>query len=90
LSEPPSDPRGSGEATLWAEQAVSLAEAVEIYTIRGARALRLDDRFGSIEPGKLGNLIILEENIFEIPVEQVSETTIRQTYFEGQLVYQRH
>ncbi len=72
---------------MWAEQAVSLAEAVEIYTIRGARALRLDDRFGSIEPG---NLIILEENIFEIPVEQVSETTIRQTYFEGQLVYQRH
>jgi len=83
------DPREQTPGTLWPEQAITLAEAIEIYTIHGARALRLDDRTGSIETGKLADLIVLDRNIFEIAIEDVGDTQIYQTYFEGNLVYEQ-
>jgi len=83
------DPRGQTPGTLWPEQAITLAEAIEIYTIHGARALRLDDRTGSIETGKLADLIVLNRNIFEVAIEDVGNTQIYQTYFEGNLVYEQ-
>jgi len=82
------DPREQTPGTLWPEQAISLAEAIEIYTIQGARALRLEDHIGSIEAGKLADLIVLERNILEIPVDEIGDTQLYQTYFAGKLVYQ--
>jgi predicted amidohydrolase YtcJ len=46
------------------------------------------DRTGSIEVGKLADFIVPERNIFEIPIDEVADTKIRQTYFEGELVYE--
>ena len=80
-------PRDLAEGALWPEQAITLEEAVEIYTLRGARAMKLEDRIGSLEAGKLADFIVLEKNIFEIPIDDVADTRIRQTYFEGRLVY---
>jgi predicted amidohydrolase YtcJ len=82
------DPRGDAEGTLWIEQAITLEEAIEIYTIHGARAMKMEDRTGSIEVGKLADFIVLERNVFEIPIDEVAETKIRRTYFEGKLVYE--
>jgi hypothetical protein len=82
------DPRGDAEGALWPEQAITLEEAIEIYTIHGARAMKMEDRIGSIEAGKLADFIVLERNIFEIPIDEVADTQIRQTYFEGKLVYE--
>jgi predicted amidohydrolase YtcJ len=81
------DPRGEAEGALWPEQAITLEEAIEIYTIYGARAMRMEDRIGSIEVGKLADFIVLERNIFEIPIDEVADTRVYQTYFEGKLVY---
>ena len=82
------DPRGQTVGTLWPEQAISLEEAVEIYSLHGARALRLEDRIGSIEVGKLADLIVLERNIFILPVDEVGDTTVALTFFGGELVYE--
>jgi len=82
------DPRGSAEGALWPEQAISLEEAIEIYTIHGARAMKMEDRIGSIEVGKLADLIVLERNIFDIPIDEVADTKIHRTYFSGELVYE--
>lgn len=84
------DPRGDAEGALWPEQAITLEEAIEIYTIHGARAMKMEDRIGSIEVGKLADFIVLERNIFEIPIDEVADTVIRQTYFEGRLVYENN
>ena len=70
------------------KEAITLEEAVEIYTLQGARAMKMDDRIGSLAPGKLADFIVLEKNIFEIPIDDVADTTIRQTFFEGKLVYE--
>ncbi len=51
--------------------------------------MQMDSRIGSLEPGKLADFIVLEQNIFEVPIEAVADTQIRQTYFEGRLVYER-
>jgi len=82
------DPRGDAVGTLWIEQAITLEEAIEIYTIHGARAMKMEDRTGSIKVGKLADFIVLERNIFDIPIDEVADTQIRQTYFEGRLVYE--
>lgn len=84
------DPRGDAEGELWPEQAITLEEAIEIYTIHGARAMQMEDRTGSIEVGKLGDFIVLERNLFEIPIDEVADTKIHQTYFEGRLVYENN
>lgn len=81
------DPRAVTPGVLWAEQAITLEEAIDIYTMHGARAMRLEDRIGSIEVGKLADFIVLEKNLFEIPIDEVSDTKIVQTYFGGKLVH---
>jgi len=67
----------------------SLAEAVRSYTIRAAYTMRQEATLGSIEVGKRADLIVLDRNIFEIPIEQVSETQVQQTYLDGELVFQK-
>lgn len=81
-------PKGMTEGALWPEQAITIEEAVEIYTVHGARAMKMEDKIGSIEVGKLADFIVLERNIFEIPATEIAEIEIRQTYFEGELVYE--
>ena len=49
-----------------AEERLDLADLIRGYTISPARVLRLDDRIGSITPGKEANMVVLRENIFEM------------------------
>ncbi|MCP4302940.1 MAG: amidohydrolase family protein, partial [Gammaproteobacteria bacterium] len=83
------DPRGDAPGELWPEQAITLEEAIEIYTIYGARAMRLGDRIGSIEVGKLADLIVLKRNLFEIPIDDVGDTKVDLTLFGGETVFDR-
>ena len=69
-------PDGNREGALWPEQAITLEEAIDIYTLQGARAMRLDDRIGSLEPGKLADFIILERDLFDIAIEDVGDTKV--------------
>lgn len=82
------DPRGEAPGALWPEQAIELKEAIDIYTIHGARALLLEDDIGTIEVGKLADLIVLDRNLFDIPIEQVGETEVELTFFRGKQSYQ--
>lgn len=78
-----------GDATLWPEQALDLASAIDIYTINGARAMQLGDVAGSIEIGKSADMIVLDRNLFETPADDIAETKVLTTYFEGRPVYER-
>ena len=81
------NPWGLRQDRLWGEQAITLEQALEIYTRSGAKALLLEQESGSLEPGKLADIIVLEHNLFEIPVESISETQVFLTMFEGRIVY---
>ena len=71
----------------WAEQAVDLETALTIITINGAKALKVEDVAGSIEVGKSADLIVLDQNVFEIPVRSIADTQVLTTIFEGRTVH---
>ena len=70
----------------WAEQAIDLEAALRIFTINGARALKLGEVAGSIEAGKSADLIVLDQNLFEIPATDIADTQVLMTILEGETV----
>jgi predicted amidohydrolase YtcJ len=78
---------GKPETGFVPEQRLTVEEAVRGYTIGAAYAGRRDKTEGSIEPGKLADLIILSQNIFEIDAHRISETKVLTTVVGGRVVY---
>ena len=70
------DPSGVSDATLWLEQSVDLAATIRIFTHNGAIANKVGDSSGSLEAGKDADFILLDRNIFEVPITDVGETKI--------------
>ena len=80
------DPYGQLSGALGPEQAISLADALVIFTRNGAQAMGMDNNSGSIEVGKSADMIVLDRNLFEIPAAQIGDTEVLETLFEGRLV----
>ena len=77
-----------GEA-LWPEQALDIATVLEIFTINSARVMGRDKTIGSLEIGKSADFIVLDRNVLEVPSDEIADTNVLQTYFEGRLVFER-
>jgi predicted amidohydrolase YtcJ len=67
---------------------LTLEEVIRAYTIGGAYAVDEEEIRGSIEPGKLADLILVSQNIFEIPANKISETRSLLTLVGGRIVHQ--
>jgi predicted amidohydrolase YtcJ len=78
----------AGQA-LWKEQAVDVATAVAIFTINSAKAIGIEALTGSLTPGKSADIIVLDQNIFEVAANRISRTQVLTTYFEGRAVFER-
>jgi len=70
-------------------QRLSVAEAVRGYTFGPAIASGRRADLGSIAPGKLADLIVLDRDIFAIPPEEIAETQVVMTVVGGDVVYRR-
>jgi predicted amidohydrolase YtcJ len=66
---------------------VSLAEAVYAYTMGGAYAMHREKDEGSIETGKLADLILVSQNIFEVDPRKIAETKVLLTIVGGKVVH---
>ena len=82
------NPNGTYPGECWPEQAISIEEALAIYTLGVARALKLDNKTCSLEAGKSADFIVLEDNLLKIPAADIGDTQVQMTFFEGELVYQ--
>jgi predicted amidohydrolase YtcJ len=69
------------------EQRVDLPRMIAAYTINGAFAMRLDRETGSLEAGKAADLIVLEKNLFEVPVTEIHKVKVVLTVLEGREVW---
>jgi predicted amidohydrolase YtcJ len=69
-------------------QRVTLAQAIEAYTLGAAVAGRREKEEGSLEPGKLADLIIVSQNLFEIDPHAIVKTHVLLTMVGGKTVYQ--
>jgi predicted amidohydrolase YtcJ len=83
------NPFDDSEQALWPEQAITLAQAIEIFTLGGAKAYRLEAVTGSVEVGKSAELLVLNQNLFEVPEEAIGDTEVLMTLFEGIVVYEK-
>lgn len=71
------------------EQKITVQEAVRAYTMGSAYASFEEKIKGSIEPGKLADLIILSEDIFAIDPVKIADTRIEMTIFDGRVLFNR-
>ena len=69
-------------------QRVSIMDAIRMFTINGAYASFDEDIKGSIEVGKLADLIVLSEDILLSEPDHIRDITVTDTYVDGKLVYQ--
>ena len=83
------DPYARVSGALAPEQAINLADALVIFTRNGAQAMAMEKDSGSIEVGKAADMIVLDRNLFEIPPEQIGDTQVLETLFEGRVVSKR-
>jgi hypothetical protein len=60
---------------------------LKAYTINAAYLMHQENLTGSIEVGKAADLIILERNLYDIPIEEISEVRVLETIIEGKTVY---
>jgi len=70
------------------DERVDLTTAIRMHTINGAYASFEEESKGSIEPGKLADLVLLAEDLTRVPVERIRETGIVMTIVSGDVVYE--
>jgi predicted amidohydrolase YtcJ len=70
------------------EQKLTVAEAVEAYTMGSAYAEFQDKEKGSITPGKLADMVILSDDIFKIDPMKIRDVKVLRTIIGGKLVWE--
>ncbi|MGW6456240.1 amidohydrolase [Streptomyces sp. NPDC055078] len=71
------------------DQAITREQMLRMYTSNAAYALKREDRIGSLEAGKYADLVVLDRDILTCADAEVAELKVLETYFEGELVYER-
>jgi hypothetical protein len=62
-------------------------EALKLYTINAAYHSFDEDRLGSLEPGKLADMVILGADLLTIPTEEIINIPVEMTLIDGEVVY---
>tara|TARA_B100002049_G_scaffold150834_1_gene112386 strand:+ start:1688 stop:3463 length:1776 start_codon:yes stop_codon:yes gene_type:complete len=81
------DPDGKTDEPLGENEEINLAQAIENYTLNSAYVNFLDVDTGSIEIGKLADIIVLDRNLFDVPASEINQVRVIATLFRGELVF---
>ena len=77
------------EGALHAEQVITRAQAIQLYTINNAFLMFQEKEKGSLEVGKLADFIVLDRDILTCPLGEVKDIAVEATYLGGKRIYQR-
>lgn len=69
------------------EERLDLPTAITAFTMGSAYVNHLDDVTGSIEVGKLADLAVVDQNLFEIPSSEIWKARVELTFVEGECVF---
>ena len=69
------------------EERISVEQALTLYTRNGAYAGFEEDRKGALEPGKLADFIVVDRDVLTVPVDELKDVKVLQTFVSGQSVY---
>jgi predicted amidohydrolase YtcJ len=81
------DPHSNEGQPFLPGERIELDEAIAAYTINAAYLNVIDDMTGSVEVGKYADLIVVDRNLFEIPIQEVSDARVLLTLLEGEVMY---
>lgn len=85
-------PQSMDVAPWFADERLTLEQTIHGYTLGAALAAGWDKAIGSITPGKLADLIVLDRNLFEVVEEgvrnsELADTAVIATMFDGVFIY---
>jgi predicted amidohydrolase YtcJ len=79
-------PGGGGKA-LVAEEGIDLPTAIKAVTLNSAYLMNQEGTVGSIQKGKRADMVVINKNLFDIPVTEIGSSKVQLTVFEGKVVY---
>src|SRR5699024_951730 len=71
-------------------QKITLLEAIRMYTINGAYASFEEEVKGSLEKGKLADLILFDRSLIKADIEELWNAQVEWTMIDGEIVYNRN
>ncbi|MBW2610155.1 MAG: amidohydrolase [Deltaproteobacteria bacterium] len=77
-----------GESVMTPSKKITREEAIRLHTINGAKVMVWDDKLGSIEEGKLADLVILDNDILECPLDEIKDTKVLTTMLGGKVIFE--
>ncbi len=72
------------------EERLTVKDALRLYTVNAAYGAFEEDIKGSIEKGKLADLVVLSSNPYKSPIKEIRDIKVEMTIVGGQIVYRRH
>ena len=66
---------------------ITLDQALKASTLDAAYVLRLEDRAGSLETGKLADIVVLEKDLHKVAPSKISTTKVKLTMMNGRITY---
>jgi predicted amidohydrolase YtcJ len=80
---------GGSKRTFGAAQAITIDQAIRMFTINAATRLGLDKELGTIEAGKRADFVVIDKNPFRIPATDIHTIKVQKTYIDGEVVFDR-
>lgn len=70
-----------------ASECLSVPELIRGYTLNAAYQLRMEDKVGSIKAGKLADLIVLDQNVFDVGPHEIGKVDVQLTMMNGRVTH---
>jgi predicted amidohydrolase YtcJ len=80
---------GGSSDTFGRAEAITLEEALALFTTNAARHLGREGSLGAIAPGMLADLVVLDQDPYAVAIRDVHRTRVRMTIIGGAVVYER-
>ena len=71
------------------EQRLTMAEAIKYYTLGSAYASFEEESRGSLEVGKVADMVVLSQDLFRIDPKEITKTEVLYTIVDGKIIYQK-
>lgn len=80
---------GGGARSYGLAEAITLPQAITMFTINAAKRMGMADKAGSLEAGKFADFLVLDRDPFAVPVTEIHRTTVLETWVGGERIYTR-
>lgn len=80
---------GGSDQSFGKAEAVTLNEAIDLFTVNSARHMGRADQVGRIEPGMVADVIIVDREPYDAPVHTLHDISVVMTIIRGEVVYER-